>query len=262
MTGHRRDPHRRRPGTERRARHDAGGARSPARPPGDGRWPATTPPSSRRRRTDWPSSASTAIAYDVAILTNLTHEHLELHGTWEAYRDAKLRLFEKLARGDRASAGAVDRQAASLAGDRHRQRRRPDRRRVHRRRPGGRRPGPDLRHRPGGRRPRDPHRGGSPPPAHRLRRAVGCRDASTSSSPGGSTSTTRWRSSPWARRSGSTRPPSATASPAWRVVPGRMERIELGQPFGVIVDFAHSPASLQTVLDLLAPLAGVAAVAA
>ncbi|MFI5292881.1 MAG: glutamate ligase domain-containing protein, partial [Candidatus Limnocylindrales bacterium] len=42
------------------------------------------------------------------------------------------------------------------------------------------------------------------------------------------------------------------------VVPGRMERIELGQPFGVIVDFAHSPASLQTVLDLLAPLAASA----
>ena len=40
-----------------------------------------------------------AIAYDIAILTNLTHEHLELHGTWEAYRDAKLRLFEKLHRG-------------------------------------------------------------------------------------------------------------------------------------------------------------------
>jgi UDP-N-acetylmuramoyl-L-alanyl-D-glutamate--2,6-diaminopimelate ligase len=39
------------------------------------------------------------------------------------------------------------------------------------------------------------------------------------------------------------------------VVPGRMERVDLGQPFGVIVDFAHSPASLQAVLDLLAPLA-------
>ena len=39
------------------------------------------------------------------------------------------------------------------------------------------------------------------------------------------------------------------------LVPGRMERIDAGQPFGVIVDFAHSPASLQTVLDLLAPLA-------
>ena len=36
-------------------------------------------------------------------------------------------------------------------------------------------------------------------------------------------------------------------------VAGRMERIDEGQPFEVIVDFAHSPASLQTVLDLLAP---------
>ena len=48
-----------------------------------------------------------AIAYDVAILTNLTHEHLELHGTWEAYRDAKLRLFERLAVGRRAVAEAA-----------------------------------------------------------------------------------------------------------------------------------------------------------
>jgi UDP-N-acetylmuramoyl-L-alanyl-D-glutamate--2,6-diaminopimelate ligase len=34
-----------------------------------------------------------------------------------------------------------------------------------------------------------------------------------------------------------------------------MERIDLGQPFGVIVDYAHSPASLTTVLELLGPLA-------
>ncbi|MET1231864.1 MAG: cyanophycin synthetase, partial [Candidatus Limnocylindrales bacterium] len=39
------------------------------------------------------------------------------------------------------------------------------------------------------------------------------------------------------------------------IVPGRMERLDHGQPFGVIVDFAHSPASLTTVLDLLAPSA-------
>jgi UDP-N-acetylmuramoyl-L-alanyl-D-glutamate--2,6-diaminopimelate ligase len=38
-------------------------------------------------------------------------------------------------------------------------------------------------------------------------------------------------------------------------IPGRMERIEGGQPFGVVVDYAHSPASLQVVLDLLAPVA-------
>ena len=37
-----------------------------------------------------------AIDYDVAILTNLTHEHLELHGSFEAYRAAKLSLFERL----------------------------------------------------------------------------------------------------------------------------------------------------------------------
>jgi UDP-N-acetylmuramoyl-L-alanyl-D-glutamate--2,6-diaminopimelate ligase len=34
-----------------------------------------------------------------------------------------------------------------------------------------------------------------------------------------------------------------------------MERIDAGQPFGVVVDFAHSPASLAAVLDLLAPTA-------
>ena len=39
------------------------------------------------------------IRYDVAILTNVTHEHLELHGTWEAYRDAKRLLFDRLAVG-------------------------------------------------------------------------------------------------------------------------------------------------------------------
>jgi UDP-N-acetylmuramoyl-L-alanyl-D-glutamate--2,6-diaminopimelate ligase len=38
-------------------------------------------------------------------------------------------------------------------------------------------------------------------------------------------------------------------------VPGRMERLVAGQPFGVVIDYAHSPASLEKVLGLLAPLA-------
>jgi UDP-N-acetylmuramoyl-L-alanyl-D-glutamate--2,6-diaminopimelate ligase len=38
-------------------------------------------------------------------------------------------------------------------------------------------------------------------------------------------------------------------------VPGRMERIDLGQPFGVVVDYAHSPNALKVVLDELGPTA-------
>jgi UDP-N-acetylmuramyl-tripeptide synthetase len=36
---------------------------------------------------------------------------------------------------------------------------------------------------------------------------------------------------------------------ALKAVPGRMERIKAGQPFEVIVDFAHSPASLAELLN-------------
>ncbi len=54
-----------------------------------------------------------AIDYDVAILTNLTHEHLELHGTFERYRAAKVSLFERLAAPGGAGGGiwaGIDRQ--------------------------------------------------------------------------------------------------------------------------------------------------------
>jgi UDP-N-acetylmuramoyl-L-alanyl-D-glutamate--2,6-diaminopimelate ligase len=38
---------------------------------------------------------------------------------------------------------------------------------------------------------------------------------------------------------------------SWSGAPGRMERIDAGQPFTVLVDFAHSPDSLRRVLELL-----------
>jgi UDP-N-acetylmuramoyl-L-alanyl-D-glutamate--2,6-diaminopimelate ligase len=193
-----------------------------------------------------------AIAYDVAILTNLTHEHLELHGTWEAYRDAKLKLFERLGRGAGASTTSPKPRAWPATGIVNAD---------------------------------DPSAGafigvaqeagariltyGTDPAAdiratrveedrHRLRIAY---DAPSGSATVDLQLVGRFNVhnalaviafgeaiglDPAAVRAGLASVP---------VVPGRMERIELGQPFGVIVDFAHSPASLQTVLDLLAPLA-------
>jgi UDP-N-acetylmuramoyl-L-alanyl-D-glutamate--2,6-diaminopimelate ligase len=186
------------------------------------------------------------IAYDVAILTNLTHEHLELHGTWEAYRDAKLRLFEKLAphvakphpwpatgivNADDPSAGAFI-GVAQEAGARILTY--------------GTDPAADIR---ATRIEED---------ARRLRIAY--------EAPSGAASVDlqlvgRFNVhnalavvalgeavglDPTAVREGLA---------GLRLVPGRMERVELGQPFGVIVDFAHSPVALRTVLDLLAPSA-------
>ncbi|MEO6457716.1 MAG: UDP-N-acetylmuramoyl-L-alanyl-D-glutamate--2,6-diaminopimelate ligase [Chloroflexia bacterium] len=36
------------------------------------------------------------VDYDVAVVTNVTHEHLDWHGSWENYMVAKARLFEAL----------------------------------------------------------------------------------------------------------------------------------------------------------------------
>lgn len=34
------------------------------------------------------------VPYSVAVMTNVTHEHLDFHGTFESYRDAKRKLFQ------------------------------------------------------------------------------------------------------------------------------------------------------------------------
>ncbi len=192
------------------------------------------------------------VAYDVAMFTNLTHEHLDLHGTFEAYRAAKLRLFEMLASGVGNPAKVV-----------------------------GGRPWPKL----AVLNVDDPEASAFAAAA----RTAGATVISYGTDPAADVRATRVHED--ARRlrvdlAG----PSGTASLDLRLagrfnvhnalavvamgeglgldgvavraglegvrgVPGRMERIEAGQPFGVIVDYAHSPASLQVVLDLLAPVA-------
>ncbi len=42
-----------------------------------------------------------AVEFDIAAVTNVTHEHLDIHGSWENYRDAKAMLFRALAATDR-----------------------------------------------------------------------------------------------------------------------------------------------------------------
>ncbi|PKO23052.1 MAG: UDP-N-acetylmuramoyl-L-alanyl-D-glutamate--2,6-diaminopimelate ligase [Chloroflexi bacterium HGW-Chloroflexi-1] len=41
----------------------------------------------------------TGCLFDVAVVTNITHEHLDFHGSYEAYRDAKALLFRSLMTG-------------------------------------------------------------------------------------------------------------------------------------------------------------------
>ena len=188
------------------------------------------------------------VVYDVAILTNITHEHLELHGSWEAYRDAKLSLFDRLrqARGvqkpkhvpataivnlDDPSAGlfvgtARDAGARVItygtepAADVRATRVSEDREGVH----------ADI-VTPAGEATIDLRLAGRFN-VHNALAVVALGDAL-------GLDAARLR--------------DGLAGLA--VVPGRMERIDLGQPFGVVVDFAHTPASLTTVLDLLAPAA-------
>jgi UDP-N-acetylmuramoyl-L-alanyl-D-glutamate--2,6-diaminopimelate ligase len=188
------------------------------------------------------------VAYDAAILTNLTHEHLEFHGTWEAYRAAKLRLFERLA-GRRFDTKPVDwpRLAIVNADD----------------------PSADLFAAVGREAGARVFLYGTDEraairavrveeDARRLRV-----DYVTPRGPGSLELRLAGRFNVHnalaivALGEGLGLDPAAVVAGLEGVpgVPGRMERIDVGQPFGVIVDYAHSPAALENVLDLLAPIA-------
>ena len=208
-----------------------------------------------------------SIAYDVAILTNLSHEHLELHGSWEAYRDAKLSLFERLAK------PAARSEPAALGGG--------DQRRSAASRSRGAKTWPKT----GIVNADDPSAGAF----IGVTQEAGARVLTYGTDPAADVRATRVEEDARRLRITYSAPsgegvvelqlvgrfnvhnalavvalgeaagldPAAVREGLASVplVPGRMERIDLGQPFGVIVDFAHSPASLQAVLDDLAPAA-------
>ena len=55
----------------------------------------------------------TGCAFDVAVVTNITHEHLDFHGSYEAYREAKALLFRSLSQAPGARPKSFDWLAAS-----------------------------------------------------------------------------------------------------------------------------------------------------
>ena len=192
------------------------------------------------------------IAYDVAILTNLTHEHLEFHGTWERYRDAKLSLFERLAAGPtnppKELAGRSWPKAAIINAD-------------------------------------DPNASAFIGVAQE----AGARIVTYGTDPAADVRATHVEEDARGLRiavaaaSGTATlelalvgrfnvhnalavvalgevlglDPAAVRTGLAGVagVPGRLERLDVGQPFGIVIDYAHSPASLEKILGLLAPLA-------
>jgi len=195
------------------------------------------------------------IPYDVAIFTNLSHEHLELHGTYEAYRGAKRSLFERL-----ADAAARPPKPATLP---------------------GRRAWP----RGGIVNADDPEAG----VFAAATRAAGARLVAYGVEIGADVRALRVAESAAGLRVHLATPrgtmnlrlpligrfnvhnalavvalgellelaPEAVTAglEAFPGIRGRMERVDRGQPFAVVVDYAHTPASLATALDALAPLA-------
>lgn len=182
------------------------------------------------------------VAYDAAVLTNVTHEHLDFHKTFEAYREAKALLFRKLAatRGkDRPRAAVVNADDpsadyfAAAAGD-----------------------APVLRY--------GIHAAGADVRAADIEmtpEATRCL-----------VRTPRGDLSLRLRMIGDFNVANALAALTLGIglglptegivaglegltgVPGRLERIDLGQPFLVVVDYAHTPDSLAKMLRLLRPL--------
>ena len=169
--------------------------------------------------------------YRAAVLTNLTHEHLEFHGTFEAYRDAKALLV------DEAPLAILNRDDPSWAVLREHARDRVLSYGVHEE--------ADVR-------------------ASELRvRSDGSHLA---------VAAPRWSGTLDIPLPGSFNVENALAAftfaVGWGIDPdlaaktlatahgvaGRMERVDLGQPFSVVIDYAHSPDAIEKMLRVLRPI--------
>jgi UDP-N-acetylmuramoyl-L-alanyl-D-glutamate--2,6-diaminopimelate ligase len=188
------------------------------------------------------------VAYDVAVHTNVTHEHLEFHHTPDAYRAAKRRLFERLAVGPanpdkghgKHAVVNLDDPFAGIFVD------------------AAAEAGATL------------HGYGADPGGSAGIRAVSVRERDGLDI---TVRTPRWEDRIHVRLAGRFNVHNTLAAvgvgeslgldpatiraglEALERVPGRMESVDLGQPFSVLVDYAHTPDALAKALDALAPMA-------
>jgi UDP-N-acetylmuramoyl-L-alanyl-D-glutamate--2,6-diaminopimelate ligase len=188
------------------------------------------------------------VAWDVAVHTNVTHEHLEFHRTPEAYRAAKRRLFERLAAGPANPDKGFGKHAVINLDDPW----------AHLFRDAAREAGAMI------------LGYGAAPGSDAGVRAVGVREGARLEV---TIRTRRWQAPVRLALAGRFNVHNALAAvgvgealelepeamraglEALERVPGRMEPVDLGQPFRVLVDYAHTPDALAKALDAVAPLA-------
>ena len=181
-----------------------------------------------------------ACEYDIAVVTNITHEHLDFHGSYEAYRGAKAMLFEALTTSVRKP--GVEKVAVLNAEDssfdylRHI----PADRQITYGRASGDVRAKDLRFSPSG------VRFSLVTPDYRL--------AIASPLVGAYNALNILAAASVGYALGLEHEAIRAGVAGVRGVVGRMERIDRGQPYTVIVDFAHTPNALQSVLTAVRDL--------
>lgn len=193
---------------------------------------------------------------DVAVMTNVTHEHLDYHGSWEAYRAAKATMFEMLSRSQHkpgqpkiAIINRDDPSAAYFA-------RIPADRILHYGLlpddPAGLPRGvyaDQIRYQPDGSRFRAVHLPGGPAHEYRMPLAGAFNVLNALAAV----------STACALNEGPLSVETAQIErglAAVQGVPGRMERIDEGQDFIAMVDFAHTPNALKNVLQAARQMLG------
>ncbi|ABU57330.1 UDP-N-acetylmuramoyl-L-alanyl-D-glutamate--2,6-diaminopimelate ligase [Roseiflexus castenholzii] len=185
-------------------------------------------------------------AFDIAVLTNVTQEHLDFHGTVEQYRRDKARLFEMLAEFHDDATPFKQRKIAIVNAD-------------------------DPNHRM--------FLDAAPPYAERLTYAIHANADVCARNVRSTRDGLMFRvTTPWGAADAHLRltgdfnvwnalaaltvacaegvPLSVCLAALERVpgVRGRMERIEMGQPFTVLVDYAHTPGAFEKLMRIVRPL--------